>query len=57
MKEKKSNKEKMCVLSIRIPEFQKEWLQVHEEVSGNKIPEVIRTLIDYYISLDATQGE
>jgi hypothetical protein len=56
MKEKKS-KEKMAVLSIRIPVFQKEWLEVHQEISGNKIPDVLRTLIDYYITLDATQGE
>lgn len=49
-----STKDKMVVLSLRIPEFQMEWLKVHKEISGNKIPDVIRALIDLYIALDAT---
>lgn len=40
-----------AVMSVKVPVYQKEYLRVHCELSGNKLSEIIRALIDYYIEV------
>lgn len=52
----KKDHDKMVPVSVRLTPFQKEWLEVHEQLTGNKVSNVIRTLVDFYIQLDAEEG-
>ena len=51
----KKDHDKMVPVSVRLTPFQKEWLEVHEQLTGNKVSNVIRTLVDFYIELDAQE--
>ena len=44
-------KEKMVVISLRVPSYQKDYLEDHRLLSGNKPADIIRLLLDYYITL------
>ena len=37
------------VMSVKIPIYQKVYLARHCELTGNKLSEIIKVLIDYYI--------
>lgn len=52
--EKKVNKdemEKMVVLTVRVPAYQKQYLQQFCELTDQKVPEIIRGLIDFFIEI------
>lgn len=40
------------ILTVRITKFQHEYLKAHKELTGNNSGEIIRLLLDYYISLN-----
>lgn len=51
---KKNNKdelEKMVILSVRVPLYQKRYLQQFAELSEQKVPDIIRELIDFFIEV------
>lgn len=50
-------KEKLIQLMVRIRPDQKEWLKVHQMVTGNCPAEIIRLLLDFYMALDAEESK
>lgn len=50
-------KNEMVTLSVKIPIYQKAYLEAHEEASGNKKGDIIRLLIDYYIEVDPREAK
>ena len=54
----KKKDETLELLSVRIPAYQKRFLSDHKEFTGNSPGEVIRLLLDYFISLEPkNEGE
>lgn len=54
---KKSGDENMVTLSVKVRKDQFDYLSDHQLLTGNKKGDVIRILIDYYMALDAKEGE
>jgi hypothetical protein len=50
-KDKKDELEKMVVLTVRVPLYQKQYLQQFCELTDQKVPEIIRGLIDFFIEV------
>ena len=45
----KDELEKMVVLTVRVPAYQKQYLEQFCELTDQKIPNIIRELIDFFI--------
>lgn len=48
---KQKGSDTLELLSVRITKFQIEYLKIHKELTGNSPGDVIRILLDYYISI------